>query len=174
MRKPLGLIFALHATDRGFGYVVFEGPFTPYDWGNVWAKGDKNGICLRRIEQMLDRFTPEALLLEAFGKGSSLQSDRIVRLYRAIIDLAGARSVDVHVYSRADIKGAFRTVGATTRQEIAQAVARHVEAFRHRLPSPRKPWESVDRRMAMFNAGALVLTHYRLGAAGLFDDLSQG
>ena len=77
-------------------------------------------------------------------------------------------------YSRADIKGAFRTVGATTRQEIAQAVARQVEAFRHRLPSPRKPRESVDRRMAMFNAGALVLTHYRLGAASLFDDLLQG
>jgi hypothetical protein len=173
MTKPLALIFAIHATDRGFGYVAFEGPFTPYDWGIVFARGDKNAVCLRKIEIMFDRFAPETLLLESFGKGSSLRSERIARLYRSIINLAGTRSVNVVVYNRADIKAAFRPVGAGTRQEIAAAVARHVEAFRHRLPRPRKPWESEDRRMALFSAGALVLTHYRLGAAGLFDDLSR-
>ena len=98
---------------------------------------------------------------------------RCARLYRAIISLAASRSVNVVVYSRTDIKAAFRTVGAGTRQEIALAVAHHVDAFRHRLPRPRKPWESEDRRMALFNAGALVLTHFRLGAAGPFDDLSE-
>jgi len=173
MTKPLGLIFAIHATDRGFGYVAFEGPFTPYDWGIVFARGDKNAVCLRKIEIMLDRFAPETLLLEAYGKGTSLRSERIARLYRSIISVAAHRSVNVVVYSRADIKAAFKTVGASTRQEIACAVARHVDAFRHRLPKPRKPWESEDRRMALFSAGALVLTHFRLGAAGLFDDLLE-
>jgi len=171
--KPLGLTFAVHATDRGFGYVAFEGPFTPYDWGNVFAKGDKNAVCLRKIEDLIERFAPETLLLEAFGKGTSLRSERIARLYRAIISLAATRSVNVVVYTRSDIRTAFRTVGAVTRQEIADAVARHVDAFGHQLPKPRKPWQSEDRRMALFNAGALVLTHYRFGAAGLFDDLSQ-
>jgi hypothetical protein len=173
MTKPLGLTFAIHATDRGFGYVAFEGPFTPYDWGIVFARGDKNAVCLRKIEMMLDRFAPETLLLEAYGRGTSLRSERIARLYRSIISLAAHRSVNVVVYSRADIKAAFKTVGASTRQEIACAVARHVDAFRHRLPRPRKPWESEDRRMALFSAGALVLAHFRLGAAGLFDDLSE-
>jgi hypothetical protein len=173
MTVPLGLTFAIHATDRGFGFVAFEGPFTPYDWGIVFARGDKNAVCLRKIEMMLDRFTPETLILEAYGKGTSLRSERIARLYRSTISLAAHKSVNVVVYSRADIKAAFKTVGATTRQEIALAVARHVDAFRHRLPKPRKPWESEDRRMALFSAGALVLTHFRCGAAGLFDDLSE-
>ena len=171
--KPLGLTFAIHATDRGFGYVAFEGPFTPYDWGIVFARGDKNAVCLRKIEMMLDRFAPETLLLEAYGKGTSLRSERIARLYRSTTSLAAHRSVNVVVYTRGDIRAAFRTVGAITRQEIADAVARHVDAFRHRLPKPRKPWESEDRRMALFSAGALVLTHFRFGAAGLFDDLSR-
>lgn len=173
MKKVLGLTFAIHATDRGFGYALFEGPYTPYDWGIVFAHGDKNIVCLRKIEIMLDRFSPETLLLEAFGKGSSLRSDRISRLYRAIISLATSRSVNVAIYSRADIKAAFRTVGASTRHEIATAVAQHVDAFRHRLPPPRRAWESEDRRMALFNAGALVLTHFRLKAGGLFNDLSR-
>ena len=173
MKKPLGLTFAIHATDRGFGYVAFEGPFTPYDWGIVFARGDKNAVCLRKIEMMLDRFAPETLLLEAYGKGTSLRSERIARLYRSITSLAAHRSVNVVVYTRTDIRGAFRAVGAITRQEIADAVARHIDAFGHRLPKPRKPWESEDRRMALFSAAALVLTHFRLGAAGLFDDLSR-
>lgn len=172
MSKPLFLIFAVHATDRGFGYVLFEGPFTPFDWGLVFASGDKNAVCLRKIEYLLDRFSPETLLLESFGKGTSLRSERIARLYRSMISLATSRSVNVVVYTRADIKAAFRTVGAVTRQEIAMAVANHIEAFRHRLPKPRRPWESEDRRMALFNAGALVLTHFRLGASGLFEDLA--
>ncbi len=97
---------------------------------------------------------------------------RDLRGVRTIVHLAAHKSVNVVVYARADIKAAFKTIGASTRQEIACAVARHVEAFQHRLPKPRKPWQSEDRRMALFSAAALVLTHYQLGASTLFDDLS--
>ena len=65
-RKPL--VLAIHPTSRGFGYVVFEGPFAPYDWGTVGATGDKNAVCLRKIAMMLDRFCPETVVMEASAK----------------------------------------------------------------------------------------------------------
>jgi Holliday junction resolvasome RuvABC endonuclease subunit len=173
MTKPLGLTFAVHATSRGFGYVVFEGPFTPYDWGNVVARGNKNAVCLRKLDIMLDRFMPQTLLLEAWGKGTSLRSDRIARLYGALTAMAAGRGIEVLVYGRADIKACFSTMGARTRQEVAEAVARQIDAIGHRLPKTRKPWQSEDRRMALFSAAALVLTHFQFGAARLFDDLSK-
>ena len=169
-RNPL--VFALHATSRGFGYVVFEGPFSPYDWGTVQAKGDKNAVSLRKLEKMLDRYQPETLLLEE-PKSVAHRSDRIVRLYRAIVALCAARAIEVAVYLVQDIKGCFASVGATTRQEIAEAVARQIPALDHKLPRPRKPWEGEPRRMALFCAAALVLTHYQLGAGRLFDDLCK-
>lgn len=172
MTKPLGLTFAVHATSRGFGYVVFEGPFTPYDWGNVTARGNKNAVCLRKLDMMLDRFAPQTMLLEAYGRGTALRSERITRLYRALTAMAGGRGIDVLIYKRVDIEACFGTMGARTRQEIAEAVARQIDAFAHRLPKLRKPWHSEDRRMALFNAAALVLTHFQFGAATLFDDLS--
>jgi hypothetical protein len=56
------------------------------------------------------------------------------------------------------------TIGqATSRQEIAEAVSRHIDVFRHRPPKQRKPWQAEERRMAMFCAAALVLAHYQLG-----------
>lgn len=171
MKPRSALTFALHATSRGFGYVVFEGPFTPHDWGTVIARGDKNAVCLRKLDLMLERFTPEALLLEATGKGSSFRSERIARLYQAVATMAASRGINVHVYPLGDVKACFASVGARTRQEIAEAVARHIDAFGHRLPKARKPWQSEDRRMALFCAAALVLTHYQLGASRLFDDL---
>lgn len=174
MKPNTALTFAMHATSRGFGFVVFEGPFTVHDWGTVVARGDKNAVCLRKLEAMLDRYMPEALLLEATGKGSSLRSERIARLYQAVASMAVARSVDVWVYPFKDVQACFRDLGARTRQEIAEAVARHVEALSNRVPKPRRPWDSEHRRMAVFCAAALVLTHFQFGAARLFDDFTFG
>ena len=169
-RKPL--VFALHATARGFGYAVFEGPFSPHDWGSVVAKGDKNAACLHKLDKLLDRHSPELLLLEEPGSVAN-RSDRIARLYKAVIAACIARNIEVAVLRLQDVKACFASVGARTRQEIAEAVARQIPAFDHKLPRARKPWESESRRMALFCAAALVLTHYQLGAGQLFDDLCE-
>ena len=158
------------SSDLGFGYVVFEGVGAPYDWGTVGARGDKNAVCLRKIELMLDRYQPETLLLEE-AKSVTNRSARITRLYAAIASMALHRSIEVVVYTLGQIKACFAQVGAITRQDIAEAVGRHIEAFRHAMPKPRKPWQSEDRRMAMFCATALVLTHYQLGANSRFNQL---
>lgn len=159
MMPKHSLVLALHATSRGFGYVVFEGPLSPYDWGMVGAKGDKNAQCLRKIEMMLDRFMPETLVLEEATSVAN-RSVRIKRLYAGIASMAVSRGVDIVIYTLGQIKACFAYVGAVTRQEIAEAVGRHVDALRHRLPKPRKPWQAEDRRMSMFCAAALVLTHF--------------
>ncbi len=164
------LILAIHATSRGFGYVVFEGVGAPYDWGTVGARGDKNAVCLRKLEIMFDRFSPETLLLEE-AKSVANRSARIDRLYTAVASMAANRGIEVAIYKLGQIKACFAQVGAVTRQDIAEAVGRHIDAFRHNMPKPRKPWQSEDRRMAMFCAAALVLTHYQLGASRLFDAL---
>jgi len=171
-RHPLTL--ALYPHYRGFGWVVFEGVFAPYDWGLVSARKDKNAVCLKRLERLLRRFQPETLVLEAFERETSKRHDRVTRLCRSIQALAADRGVDVAVYTRSQVQASFANVGAVTRQEIAEAVARHVDAFRHRLPPPRRAWEADDERLCLFMAGALVLTHYAFGANQLFEDLKRG
>lgn len=169
LKNPL--VFAVHATSRGFGYVLFEGPFSPYDWGTVGAKGDKNAVCLRKLERLLDQHAPATLLLEACGNDSWVRSHRIERLYKALSAVAVTRCIEVLMYTRRDIQACFSSVGARTRQEIAEAVGRHVDAFHHRTPAPRKAWQNEDGRMALFSAAALALTHFQFNASGLFDQL---
>ena len=163
--------FAVHPSARGFGWVAFEGRDTPLDWGLVGAKADKNATCLRKLEDLIARFLPETLVLEAFESGISSRGERIVRLCRSIVSLAADRGVEVAIYTRDQIRACFAGVGARTRDEIAQAVVRHVDALRNWLPRTRTAWDSEHRRMAVFSATALVLTHQQLRAPGLFDEI---
>ncbi|HZL16989.1 MAG TPA: hypothetical protein VFG23_04495 [Polyangia bacterium] len=168
---PQGLTLAIHPIKAGFGWVAFEGPFSPYDWGLVRPHGERNAACLRRVEKMLGRFLPDTLVLEVFEPPTSARANRIAKLCRAMIALASDRGVEVAIYSRGDVRTCFASVGAGTRQEIAEAVARHVDAFRHLLPGKRRPWDDEHRHMAIFAAGALALTHYQIGASRLLRSL---
>jgi Holliday junction resolvasome RuvABC endonuclease subunit len=164
-------VLAIHPTSHGFGWIAFESVSAPYDWGQVDAKTDKNAICLRSVETLIARFQPEALVLEAFESRNSSRSDRIARLCRAIVCLADDRGVEPAIYTLGDVRACFAGVGAWTRDEIAAAVARHVELLRNWLPKRRKPWESEHRRLAVYSAAALAITHYRLQSGRLLDGL---
>ena len=144
--------------------MLFEGPLSPFDWGTAWTKKDHNAHCLRRVEKLIDRYLPETLVLESFERRNSNRSDRIERLGRALVSLALDRGLSVAVYTKRQVQSVFSTIGAVSRQEIAETIARHIDAFRHRLPARRKPWQSDDERMGLFGAAALALTHYLLDA----------
>lgn len=171
MGVPKHVTLAIHPDRRGFGWVAFSGPFVVHDFGRPTTRHDKNAACLERVETLLERFHPETVVLESFDRPYSLRPARTTRLCRAIAALAADRGAEVAIYTRADVAACFLDVGARTRDEIAQAVARHVDALRDRLPTRRKPWSAEDPRMALFSAAALVLTHYRLGASTLFDQV---
>ena len=164
-------VMAIYPAWHGFGWAVFQGPLAPHDWGVVLVKQEKNVECLNKIDEMLGRFQPETLVLEAYEGRQSLRRSRIQRLCQAIVALASDRAVDVVIYTKDQIRGAFRTVGARTRHEIAQAVAHHITPLSQHLPQKRKPWNGEDKRMSLFAAAALVLTHYHLSANQLFEDL---
>ena len=74
---------------------------------------------------------------------------------------ANDSGIEFAIYTRRDVARCFTTVGAGTCYEIAESIARHVPALAPRLPKKRRSWTTEDRRMALFNAAALVFTHFR-------------
>ncbi len=160
-----------HPTSHGFGWVAFSSPLTIYDFGLCEMRREKNAGCLRKLERLLTRLQPETIVFEAFDEPGSRRSERVKRLYKAVALVARDRGMEIAVHTRGDTRACFATVGAQSRQEIAEAVARSFEVLRGRLPKPRRPWDAPCRRMALFDAAAVVLTHYQLGASRLFGDL---
>jgi hypothetical protein len=163
------LTLAVYPTARGFGWAALTSASAPHSGGLVEVTKDKNVVCLRKIERLIDDLEPDTFVLEAFEKGSSLRSERIARLCRSIVTLVNDRSIEFAIYTRKDVELSFASGGARTRYEIAEAIARHVPALAPRLPRKRKAWAQEDRRMALFNAAALVFTHYRYQAQFFLD-----
>lgn len=150
-------LMALHCFAGGIGYVVFQGQAI-YDWGTIVARADKNAMSLRKLARLLDRFSPETLVLEEV-ETVARRAERIIALYKAIGELCLLRNIDLHLYQQADVHRTFGSATARTRQGVAEAVARQLQVLAPRLPSRRKPWQSEPRRMAIFSAAAVAVTH---------------
>ena len=171
LRYPL--ILGIHPTARGFGWAAFSDPFTVHDSGAYSVRTNKSALCLKKLERLLKRHTPEVLVLEAFDTQSSVRSERIRKLCLRMVSLGADYGAEVRVYRRGEVRDAFQVVEARTRDEIAEAVARHVIGLAPYLPKKRQIWDGEDRRLSRFCAAALVLTYYHFEATQFLDDLRK-
>ncbi|THD60763.1 hypothetical protein [Phenylobacterium sp.] len=162
----------VHPNGGGFGWVVCEGPFKLVGSGlHKPIRGDLHLSSMRHFAQLVARYQPGELVIETVESGAHPRSERSKRLARAMLDEAADRGMWVEEIPRAAVKVAFAAVRAQTREEIAEAVARHYPDLKLRLPPKRKLWACEDRRMAIFGAAAAVVAHFHNGATALLDDL---
>jgi Holliday junction resolvasome RuvABC endonuclease subunit len=151
-------VLAIDPSTRGFGFAVLEGPERLVDWGVKETKVNKNVKSLKLIDDLIERYHPNVIIVEDYrGKGSR-RCRKIQGLIDDISKLASKRKVKVRSFSRARVKQAFSESGASTKQDIALDIAKRFPELAPRLPRFRKPWMSEDYRMSIFDAVALGLT----------------
>ena len=152
------LVLAAHPTSRGFGWVVFEGPLAPVDWGIAFAKQERNERLMKRFQRLLDRYQPAALVLEHFEDRTGASH----RLFRMMEHAAKCRGMDVPIFQKAAVQAVFGNVGAKTRYEIAEVIRNQIDAFSHQMPRKRTLIVKADPKQAMFDAAALAMTYFGL------------
>lgn len=150
-------LMALHCSAKGIGFATFEGEAI-HDWGTVVTHGDKNAMALRKLARLIDRFSPEAVVVEEADGGS--RADRILQLHTAIRTLCTTRAIEFAAFPLPEIRSRLGLFVGATRQDLAEGVVRHLEVLAARLPYPRKPWQSEPRGMAIFCAAAVALAHF--------------
>jgi hypothetical protein len=79
---------------------------------------------------------------------------------RSIERLAARRGVKVRLVSPSTRLEAFAEVGASTKCQIATALAERFPVLRRALPPVRKPWMTEDHRMGIFDAVALAVAFF--------------
>ncbi len=134
---------------------------SPFDWGVHDVRGaNKNVRCLARIRHICQRYEPETLVTQNTGPDGTHRTLRIRRLNRALHEVADAKGLPVYAYSRIAVRQCFGAAAAT-KHLIAEIIVKHIPSFERYLPPKRKPWMSEHARMALFDAAALGLTHFR-------------
>lgn len=166
MTRPhsCGLVLTIRPTARGFGWVLFEAPFVPVDWGLVAARGDTSARAMRRFEKLLNQYHPATVVLEKPGAERKDASTRVRLLSQTMRGFAENHDIDVPVYARSEVAMVVTGAEAATRHAVAQAVAAQLPILRYRMPPKRKPWLPEDDRQSLYDAAALGITHYTLTA----------
>jgi hypothetical protein len=158
------LILAIYPFSRGFSFTLFEGHMSLVNWGVKDIRGRRRTArSLESAIKIIERFQPDAIVMPMSADPLTRRPDRIQKLQHLIANHAQGQAIEVYRYGRAQIRDCFKTVGATSRYEIAQAIASQVHALGHRVPPVRKIWQSEDSRMGLFDAAALVMTYYCRG-----------
>src|SRR5437870_10899563 len=100
-------VLAIDPSSRGFGFAVLEGLNRLIDWGVKETKKNKNAKSLTLIDDLIDRYEPNVVVVEDYtGKGSR-RCRRIQGLINDISKLASKRKIRVRSLSRAKVKRAL-------------------------------------------------------------------
>lgn len=159
--RRYALVLAIYLNTRGFGFVLFEGHLSPFDWGMREIRGPrKHGRCVTHISKKFDRYLPDILVLQDTSPEGTRRAPRITYLNAAIAELAKSRGIPVYTYSRDQVRAAFDYLGCVNKQSLAEVIAKKIPAFERYVPPPRKPWMSEDARMGLFDAAALALMFF--------------
>ena len=154
------LVLAISLTSRGMGYVVLEGPQTPFDWGMMGRDAkNQSRVAIAKVATLIETCQPVAMVLENLDGKAVRHSRSLKRLSLRLAHLAENRGLTVARFDRTTIRNAFAPLGAKTKPEIAEAIAIAIPAFSHRTPPKRKIWMSEDRRQLLFDAAALGMTY---------------
>lgn len=160
LRQDERIVLAIAPNARGFGYVAFEGPQCPLDWGVKEIRGRNNDEVRARVSELIDWFQPDVLLLKRDNASALRQSRRTRHLVPSLERMAERCCIDVWTFSRQDIRNRFALIRAVTKHEIAVAICVQLPEFDLWLPRPRKIWMSEDPRYGIFDAAALVFVFF--------------
>lgn len=153
-------VLAIAPCVQGIGFIVFNGPHMPIDWGIKWTRHQKNAKGVAKITELIDCYQPEIVVFEDHRGEGSRRAIRIEDLLNSIAAMARRRNIETACYSRRHVRHHFAGDGAATKSRIAKSIAEALPELAPRLPAKRKIWLPEHADMSIFDAASLALTHF--------------
>lgn len=153
---------ALYVNTRGIAFALFTAPLSLEDWGvKVTLGTSRHADGLRAVRQLVEKYRPEALVIEDVRERSSRRHQHIRTLYRAIARYAERERIAIVSYSRRAIHEAFAVAGASNnKHDMNCVIVRMIPVLAVRQPPKRKPWIAEPLAQAFFDAVSLGMTFF--------------
>lgn len=151
MRRALRLL-AIDLSAKGFGFALVDAKLGLLDHGFTTMLAHEDGVFTSRLSTLIERGRPSTLVLENLQAAKGRET--AIRRQSLAIKLVEGR-IGLCFVSRIVVRRVF---GEETKAAIARAVAVRFPELERRRPVTRKPWQSEDVRMNVFDAVALALT----------------
>jgi RNase H-fold protein (predicted Holliday junction resolvase) len=152
-------IIALDPTTKGFGYAILDLPLRLVAWGLAHIEGEKRTGAIARFEALLDQFRPDTVVLEDTAAPGSRRRYRVRDLLEALAKRARERGIQVHMLARLAVIKCFSSKDErATKVSIAKTLAVAYPELAEKVPKKRKPWQSQDERISVFDALSFAVT----------------
>jgi hypothetical protein len=150
-------LLALEARPRRFGFVIFEGPTRLLDWGvRSCVDGGKRveAAVVKGIDPLLKLYAPSAIVMR--NRRNLTQNTKVTlrKIVKVVRGEARIRSVDLYLLTDVEVQRFFAEQHSKTKHQIASTLAGWFEELAWKLPKNRRPWQSEDHNMVIFDAAA--------------------
>lgn len=158
VQLPNSRFIGIDIRPRSFAFLVLEGT-NVLDCGSRTCNSADARDCLgQRLRRIIDTYKPETVVMRKSGARRLPYRERYSNAawFRQVCESSQAAVIEI---SPDAVRNHFGMHNATTKYEIANAVASFLPDLAWKLPPQRKPWQGEHHRMAIFDAAAVVLTH---------------
>lgn len=162
MKTNQKLTLVMYPNTHGVGFVICEGPDEIIDFGLKKVRSISNSKYLKKAKWLMEYCRPNLVLLLDYKNGSQRISKRQEKVIDSFRDLAKAQLIPIQTYSRSQVKQVFSAFEKATKYEIAMQILGWYPQLKNKEPHKRLPWMAEHYQMGVFDAFALMLTHYYL------------
>ena len=148
------VLLSIYPFHRGMGFAVFDSVQGLVDWGIARLDPDNESEVVERLDGIREWNKPDRLVIENAGR--TQRGPRARGCTQTALHWALHNRIPVTPVPR---KSIHSELGAT-QQDIAVTLSRLLPELSQYLPTKRREWESVDERMFLFMAVALVVVGF--------------
>ena len=157
----MNTVLAIQPEARQIGYAVFEGTDL-IDWGcknlpSVNLERRTAECALALFRSLISRHEPDVVVFPVRTETPWTARNRVLRVVRT--ELEGEPMV-LKSFSRQEIRECFKCFLGfqPTKQQIMHLLSRWFPELETLVPRARRPWESQDYWVSMFDSVALAVT----------------
>jgi len=153
---------AIYPNQRGMGYVICKDPKDIIDYGIGYLKRLAPNYYVKRLCKFITIYKPRVIIIKDYGEGLNEVKPRVRKVIESIEYEAYKEGLEVHRYSRGQMRTVFGQHGETNKFGISLTIARWYPNLEHLLAPKRTLTMPEDYYMGIFDAHALMCTHFTL------------
>jgi len=155
-RATIKRVLAIDPFHSGVAFAVLEGPDELIDWGLKSTVRADNKKAVRCIRALIAQYGPDVLALENWESAGSRRCRRVDLLLNHIAS-GERKGLRVQLISHRQIRAIGPLPHVATKYGRASYLAERFPELQPFLPPARRPWDSEDGRINIFDAVAFAV-----------------
>jgi len=154
------MVITLYPNAFGMGYVISETPKELINYGIARVRPLSKNHYVKRLLYYIRQYRPTIIILRGYRDEDNRISKRVTNIIQNFENEAEKLNLPIFKYSREDIKEVFKQFGGNSKYAISKTITSWYPELQPRMPDIRKNTKAEHYQMGVFDAFALMLTHY--------------